>query len=552
MEHSIKYQFLMSQLTFMEDIKETEKTKISVVYHQELRTSCILRICKNRDLSAVCKVLRDIRNPNTVVVYDYVYENGDTYILEENIDGHSLAEVMEENGTFSEDATAKIIIDVCKALEDLHREKPPIVHNDINISNIMLRADQGVKLIDFDISRCYKKGQRQNTVLFGTEEYASPEHFGYGQSEPRTDIYCLGVTMHKMLTNKVLSTEHRVTYKGRLKKIIQKCLEFDPKNRYASVSAVRKDLEKFLNRRKRLFRRMLGTIGAVVAVCGIVVGAILVNMLQDEKNDGINAEQNSNMITEQSTGSNHTGAVEQNDTANTPTQSTEQETSPVLQKNDSRESAREVEVNQSYADIIEVGAPDWYKFTTSENLSAYRLGLSGVRSSYSITVALYNKLGIKLEEFDLYFEEYDFLDLYLDADTEYFVKVYTEYNDSDRVYELHISEMLCDAGIDQDNATALMLGSMHTAVLNSTLSDWYVFTVPEDRQYIVSLHNIDVGCTIQMNRDGHGTNQADNEDNCYTTFSGKEGQKVYIEVSAFDDDPTANGNYIIEIEKDYR
>ena len=126
MGYSIKYQFMMSQLTHMEDIKETEKTKISVVYHQGRRVACILRICKNRDLSAVCMALCKIRNPNAVVVYDYVYENGDTYILEEIVDGQSLEEVMEESGTFSEDSTARIIIEVCKALEELHCPYPDV------------------------------------------------------------------------------------------------------------------------------------------------------------------------------------------------------------------------------------------------------------------------------------------------------------------------------------------------------------------------------------------------------------------------------------------
>ena len=101
---------------------------------------------------------------------------------------------------------------------------PKIIRNDINPTNIKIRPDGTVKLFDFDISRLYKKGQSQNTVLFGTEEFAAPEHYGYGQSEPRTDIYCLGVTMHKMLTGKVLSSEHQSTYTGKLKKIINKCL----------------------------------------------------------------------------------------------------------------------------------------------------------------------------------------------------------------------------------------------------------------------------------------------------------------------------------------
>ena len=171
---------------------------------------------------------------------------------------------MDAGRTLTEKETARIIIAVCNALEDLHREEPPVVHNDINPSNIMLREDGSVKLFDFDISRLYKKGAGQNTTLFGTEEYAAPEHYGYGQSEPRTDIYCLGATMHKMLTGAILSAEHRITYRGKLKPILEKCLQFDPEKRYASVQALRKDLERFISGKKRLLLWL--QLGAVVCV----------------------------------------------------------------------------------------------------------------------------------------------------------------------------------------------------------------------------------------------------------------------------------------------
>ncbi len=260
----------MSQLKHIEDVKETDKTKISIVFYELKKASCILRICKKRDLTAVCMALQKIRNPNTVVVYDYVYANGDTYILEENVCGKTVEEIMEKS-TFSEKETARIIIGVCNALKEVHAMQPPIVHNDINPSNIMIEEDGNVKLFDFDISRTYKKGNRQNTVLFGTEEYASPEHFGYGQSEPRTDIYCLGVTMHKMLSGKSLSAEHKMVYSGKLKNIIKKCLEFDPKDRYANVDALKKALEEHVHG-GAFFRK---AIALVLLAAALVSGAFL-------------------------------------------------------------------------------------------------------------------------------------------------------------------------------------------------------------------------------------------------------------------------------------
>lgn len=265
MEENVKYGFLMSQLTHIQDVKETEKTKLSIVFYQQKQIACILRVCKNRDLSDVCGALCRNRNPNAAVIYDYVYANGNTYILEEKLNGVSLAERLEADKCFSEKETAQIIIKVCNALELLHAEQPPVVHNDINPSNIMICEDGQIKLFDFDISRVYKKGNSRNTMLFGTEEYASPEHFGYGQSEPRTDIYCLGVTMHTMLTGTPLNEEHKITYSGELKAILQKCLEVDPDNRYASVTVLKKALERYLSKR-RGFWCWLGLAAAGVAI----------------------------------------------------------------------------------------------------------------------------------------------------------------------------------------------------------------------------------------------------------------------------------------------
>ena len=264
MDSSVKYQFLMSQLKPLQEIRDTEKTKLSIVFYEQTQSACLLRVCKNRDLSAVCESLRKVRNPNAAVVYDYVFYEGDTYILEENLNGKTVQEHIDMGQMFSEKESARIVVGICGALEDLHQEAPPVVHNDINPSNIMLREDGSVKLFDFDISRLYKQGAAQNTVLFGTEEYASPEHYGYGQSEPRTDIYCMGVTMHKMLTGEILTAEHRMTYGGKLGAILEKCLQLDPKNRYKDVGALRKDLEAFLAKKKRL-----------LPVCAIAAGVIL-------------------------------------------------------------------------------------------------------------------------------------------------------------------------------------------------------------------------------------------------------------------------------------
>lgn len=273
----IRYEFIMSQIKHIRDIKENEKTKISLVYYEGCQGPCILKICKNRDLSEVYQALMEVRHPNVAIVYDCIYENGNTYVIEEFITGKTLADILEEKGTFSEKETAGIMTELCKGLDVLHRQEPPIIHNDIKTSNIMIKEDGGVKLFDFDISRIYKEGSYKNTKLMGTHEYAAPEHYGFGQSDPRTDIYSLGVTMHEMLTGVGLNQEHNVTYQGGLAKILRKCVEIDRKKRYASAALLKSAIEK----QKENDGHRWGII--LACICGVLLfllcGVLLYNHL---------------------------------------------------------------------------------------------------------------------------------------------------------------------------------------------------------------------------------------------------------------------------------
>lgn len=551
----------MSPLTHIEDLKETPKTKISVVYHNDKKETYILRVCQNRDLTSVYDALHRIKNPNTVVIHDFVYENGDTYILEEYVGGSTVEEILNAKGCFSEEDTAKIVVGVCRALEELHRLKPPVIHNDINPSNIKIRDDGSVKLFDFDISRTYKKGQHQNTELFGTAEYASPEHYGYGQSEPRTDIYCLGVTMHKMLTGAELSSEHKITYKGKLKSIIKKCLEVDPKHRYRSVLELRKELERFLSSKQRMLQRML----AFLCIAAAFLAALQLYKHFDQSTADI-GNGGSSIIQDGNSANISTNEVvnEPNADRDTPRETTS-ELSPAdkTHPGNTRKNAWEIALCKNQTGVFDSNEePHWYKFTTSTDFSAYRLELfhdpEDTRNMLMpyIALGLYDAQGIKIDEFDLWSDsEYDFLDLYLSADTEYYIKLTMGDRFYTGDYQVCVSEMPCDAGADKEHATKLTLGTTHTAVLNSTLSDWYVFEIPEDGEYTYTIHNIDVGCDIyfskkQLNNAGEGLSIA-NEDNYSGNIYGlKAGDHVYFEIYPYHKDASANGTYMIVIEKD--
>lgn len=126
---------------------------------------------------------------------------------------------------------------MCDGLGKLHEHH--IIHRDIKPSNMILQGDR-IRLIDFDAARIFKPGQENDTKILGTRGYAPPEQFGSGQTDPRSDIYALGITMKILLGGQC----------GGLKKILDRCTELDPKNRFQNVDELKSALTNDKPRRK--------------------------------------------------------------------------------------------------------------------------------------------------------------------------------------------------------------------------------------------------------------------------------------------------------------
>ena len=157
-------------------------------------------------------------------------DESETVVVEEFIQGENLLERLEQKIFLSESQARSILLQMCDGLRELHAQK--IIHRDIKPSNLILQGEK-IRLIDFDAARLFKDGQETDTRLLGTKGYAPPEQFGSGQTDPRSDIYSLGVTM------KILLSEN---CGGRLKKILDRCTELDPKNRFQNVDELKSAL----------------------------------------------------------------------------------------------------------------------------------------------------------------------------------------------------------------------------------------------------------------------------------------------------------------------
>lgn len=147
------------------------------------------------------ELLRRLRHPNLPAVTDEFTLDDRNYLVMEYVPGSTLQQMLDRGeGPFPESRITSWASQLCDVLGYLHDQRPSIIFRDLKPSNIMIMADDRLKLIDFGIARIFKPGQKQDTMLLGTQGYAAPEQYGSGQSDARSDIYALGATLFSLLT----------------------------------------------------------------------------------------------------------------------------------------------------------------------------------------------------------------------------------------------------------------------------------------------------------------------------------------------------------------
>lgn len=229
-----------------------------------------------------------------------IIDNGDViYIIEDYIEGETLSTILENNGAQPQELVIEWAMQICEALEYLHTRKPPIIYRDMKPANVMLKPDGNIKIIDFGIAREYKDQSLADTVSLGTKGYAAPEQFGgRGQTDARTDVYCLGVTLYHLLTGQNPCEPPYEIYPIRhwnpqlsagLEAIIQKCTQLNPADRYQSCAELLYALHHYEEygatyraRQKRKLNAFIITVAASV-LC-LIVGFLGMIMRTQTKN----------------------------------------------------------------------------------------------------------------------------------------------------------------------------------------------------------------------------------------------------------------------------
>lgn len=206
-------------------------------------------------LVAETDILKKLNHPNLPSIIDVIDTDDSFIIIMDYIQGNSLNKALEEYGAQPQDSVIEWAKQLCDVLGYLHTRTPAIIYRDMKPANIMLKPDGNVTLIDFGTAREFKEKNLADTTCLGTIGYAAPEQFGgMGQTDARTDIYCLGATLYHLVTGmnpceppyeiKPIR-EINSTLSGGLERIILKCTQRDPNDRYQSAAELMYALEHY-------------------------------------------------------------------------------------------------------------------------------------------------------------------------------------------------------------------------------------------------------------------------------------------------------------------
>ena len=298
------------------------KGGMSAVYlaeHKRLHTRwAVKEVYKQQsarfDFLAESNILKRLQHPMLPRIVDIFEDPERIFIVEDFVEGITLEDLLRRQKRVDEAQGLQWFRELCGVLRYLHGQQPhPIIYRDMKPSNVMLQPDGSLKLIDFGIAREYKQDSSADTTYIGTKGYAAPEQFGKAQTDARTDIYALGVTMYHLLTGKspyeppyqfvpvrqlVPELSHGIEY------ILNKCVQPEPSDRYQSVDELLDDLDhiyKFDKAWKKVQAAKRNRVVLIAVMLAASVGLMVTgrNMMAREKADAYTAllEQASGLYT---------------------------------------------------------------------------------------------------------------------------------------------------------------------------------------------------------------------------------------------------------------
>lgn len=213
------------------------------------------------------KAAANLSHPNIVTVHDYGLDDGQIYIVMENVPGRDLKTLIRQRGRFPEDEAIPLMVQACAGIGYAHRAG--LVHCDIKPHNMLVTPDLRLKVTDFGIARALATihPEEHAEVVWGSPQYFSPEQASGGPPSPSSDVYSLGVVLYEMLTGTlpfngttpeelahmhietapVPISEYLPDIPPALEQIVVKVLDKEPSARYRTADQMGRVLMRFSN-----------------------------------------------------------------------------------------------------------------------------------------------------------------------------------------------------------------------------------------------------------------------------------------------------------------
>ena len=236
-----------------------------------------------------------LSSPYIVGVYDWGKDGDTYYIVMEYLRGTDLKSGIRSHGALDPKKVAQIGSQICGALSVAHKHE--IIHRDIKPQNIMVLPDGNIKVMDFGIARAKNSHLTQDNNVLGTAHYVSPEQTRGQELGPTSDIYSLGVVMYECATGQVpfdgddaISVALKQVNElpvppsqvnpgvdADLERIILRCMEKDPANRFQTADELRQVLNNYLSGRSVDVPEPT----RVISAAGVVAGGTETRVMSD-------------------------------------------------------------------------------------------------------------------------------------------------------------------------------------------------------------------------------------------------------------------------------
>ena len=239
-------------------------------------------------LVAETDILKKLSHKHLPSIIDVIDTEDSFIIIMDYVEGNSLDKALRQFGAQAQEDVIEWSKQLCDVLGYLHTRTPAIIYRDMKPANVMLKPDGSVSLIDFGTAREHKASKVEDTTCLGTRGYAAPEQYGgMGQTDARTDIYCLGATIYHLVTGLNPSeppyemypiTQINPALSTGLEKIILKCTQLDPAKRYQSCAELMYDLEHYKDFENEYIKRQKGKLRLFVSSVALTVVFAMVSV----------------------------------------------------------------------------------------------------------------------------------------------------------------------------------------------------------------------------------------------------------------------------------